>query len=383
MTATADRDDKGLGLPTKQQTRKLEDMRATLQAWMQSQLPAAEALVVTDIDIPSGSGLANETVMFDARWLQDKQAVTGGYVARIETPDPLFPGTSAQQQYRINRVLADAAGVPVPAMLGYEGDNSILGAPFYVMERIPGRVPADDPPHHHSGWVTELASSERASMFQDAVRVMANLHKVDAGAFDFLNPDGAIDGLRQSLDYYINEFDRPINEPHRVIDAGRQWLLDHYPGNPGLALAWGDARVGNMIFAEGKCRAVLDWDMVCLAGPETDLAWWACFDQTYTVCYGIPRLSGMGTPQQMIELWEQHAGRRVRDFDWHLVFAFYKSAVIVRRLARMLKKSGLLPAGSEHLEFNNPGMQYLASFLELPSDHPVDMRWPGLGNGPA
>ncbi|MET0379082.1 MAG: phosphotransferase, partial [Spongiibacteraceae bacterium] len=163
-----------------------------------------------------------------------------------------------------------------------------------------------------------------------------------------------------------------------IVDSARQWLLDNFPTDHLLGLSWGDARVGNMIFHQGLVAAVLDWDMVALAGAETDLAWWCMFDQTNTTSIGVERLSGFGTPRDMLNLWAECVGRKVRNFDWHLVFACYQSAVIVRRLAKMLKKSGMLPPVSAFMEHNNVGMQYLTTMLKLTPIAPVDTPWPGL-----
>jgi aminoglycoside phosphotransferase (APT) family kinase protein len=372
----APQEDKRLNLPTKQQSRDLETVRGSLQRWLTSHFAGAAEVEITDLRLPRGSGLSNETLVFNACWRQDGVRRSGGYVVRIDTHQPLFPASNAQRQYSMCRALANIPGIPVPAVLGFESSNHWLGAPFFLMERVEGRVPADDPPFHHQGWVTELSTDERARMWRSSVRVMAQLHAVDSNRFSFLKSDAESDGLRQNVNYYIEQFDSA--DSHPIIDAARLWLLANYPGARSRGLSWGDARVGNMIFREGLCVAVLDWDMVSLAGAEADLAWWAMFDQSNTTSVGISRLPGFGTPREMIALWEEYSGRRVRDFDWHLVFACYRVAVIVRRLARMLKQAQLLPAASEYLEHDNAGVQYLTTLLRLKPAAAITMPWPGL-----
>ncbi|MET0378317.1 MAG: phosphotransferase, partial [Spongiibacteraceae bacterium] len=203
MTAASNdkHDEKSLGLPTKQQARNLDDIRAALQQWLQGRIAGAEDLRVVELKLPSGSGLANETVMLDVQWQQTGKTQKASYVVRIETPEPLFPGTTAERQYLMYAALADEPHIPVPHVMGFEADTAVLGAPFFLMKKIEGRVPADDPPFHHSGWLTELDETERASMWRDAVRVMAQLHQVDTGKLQFLNPHGNSDGLRAMLDY--------------------------------------------------------------------------------------------------------------------------------------------------------------------------------------
>lgn len=367
---------KSLGVPTKHQARSLDEARDILQRWLSSQMPQAEQLEVRELKLPSGSGVANETILLDVAWRENGQAREDGYVVRLDTADPLFPGADARRQFDMYRALQGQAGVPLPEVITFEEDPSWLGAPFYLMGRVDGRVPADDPPFHHSGWVTELSTDERAGMWTDWIRVMAKLHETDPDRFGFLDMGDPRQGLRQNLQYYIDRFD--TGDTHPILDPAREWLLANFPKNPEPGLSWGDARVGNMIFKNGKCQALLDWDMVSLAGAEADLAWATMFDQSYTVSIGVQRLPGFGTPSEMVARWEQLAGRKVRDWDWHLVFACYRAGVIVRRLARLLAKNGLLPPDGGQLENNNTGIQYVTTLLDLPPADALTTPWPGM-----
>src|SRR5690606_14850665 len=126
------------------------------------------------------------TLLFDASWREGGAEHEAGYVVRIDTAEPLFPGADARSQFLMYKSLQGEAGVPVPEVITFEEDRAFLGAPFYLMRRVDGRVPHDDPPFHHTGWVTELSTDERAAMWRDWVRVMARLHAVDPARFDFL-----------------------------------------------------------------------------------------------------------------------------------------------------------------------------------------------------
>jgi aminoglycoside phosphotransferase (APT) family kinase protein len=368
----------GTGVPIQQSLRNLDELRRTLASWIARSDVLGNGAEITDLRLPKGSGVANETLLLDARWIEGGRTHDGGFVLRINTPEPLFPGSSARLQSRVGQALADIPGVRVPRVRAYEGDSSLLGQPFFLMDRIEGRVPPDEPIYHHSGWVTEVNAAQRRLMWEDAVLVFATLSNVDAKRFPFLHNSGVSDGLRANLDYYIREFDSTPGDRHTVIDSARVWLLKHYPGPGTLEFSWGDARVGNMIFSAGKVVAVLDWDMVSLAGSEADMAWWILMESAYTKSAGIQRLSGIGSPRELMSLWEQHTGRKLRNMDWHFVFASYRSAVIVRRLARMLRASGRLPPTSEFLENNNLGVQYLTTLLKLPGWENVAAPWPGL-----
>uniref|UniRef100_UPI00202888D2 phosphotransferase n=1 Tax=Caballeronia sp. ATUFL_F1_KS39 TaxID=2921766 RepID=UPI00202888D2 len=67
-------------------------------------------------------------------------------------------------------------------------------------------------------------------------------------------------------------------KPQPTVDAGLAWLLANQPQDEPVGLSWGDARVGNMIFSDARCVAVLDWEMVALGNPEQDLGWWLFLD---------------------------------------------------------------------------------------------------------
>jgi aminoglycoside phosphotransferase (APT) family kinase protein len=366
------------GVPIKQSLRDLDQLRVVLTDWISRPEVLGSGAEVTEARLPRGSGVANETVLLDARYVAEGRTQVGGFVLRVNAPDPLFPGAGAQLQSQLYEALAGVPGIPVPRVRAYEDDPSLLGQPFFLMDRIEGRVPPDEPIYHHSGWVTQLSEAERRSMWRDAVRVMARLSNVEVERFPFLHTPGVSDGLRANFDYYIREFDSVPGDRHPVIDAAREWLLKRYPGPGGLQFSWGDARVGNMIFRGGRVVAVLDWDMVSLAGPEADISWWILLELAFTRTARVPPLAGIGSPRELIALWEEHAGRPLHNMDWHFVFAAYRSAVIMRRLARMLRAAGRLPPASDFLESNNIGVQYLTTQLQLPGWQGVATPWPGI-----
>jgi aminoglycoside phosphotransferase (APT) family kinase protein len=84
---------------------------------------------------------------------------------------------------------------------GFEPDPGVLGAPFFVMERIVGLVPADQPPWASEGFVHDAGPAQRRAMWDDAVRVLAALHQTDDAIVPFLLPSPGQSGLEQHLQY--------------------------------------------------------------------------------------------------------------------------------------------------------------------------------------
>src|SRR5207244_12421350 len=109
--------------------------------------------------------------------------------------------------------------------------------------------------------------------------------------------------------------------PEPVIEAGLAWLRRHRPADEPLGLCWGDARIGNMIFAGARCRAVLDWEMATLGNPEQDLAWWLFLDRHHSEGIGLERLAGLPRRDEQVARYEELMGPPVRHLDYYGVFA--------------------------------------------------------------
>lgn len=365
-------------VPTKEQKRDLKEAGKILEGWLQSKISNAKDLGVINVEMPIGAGVANETLLVDTQQIIDGATVDVPYVIRVDTDEHLFMGMDLKVHYQMYEVLGRESDIPVPTVLGFEEDSSLLGERFFLMERIEGRVPPDNPPFHHGGWVTELTTEERHAIWRNTVEVMAKFCTVDVSKFPFLNrPQFGKSGLEQELRHWINYTSWCGSDSNETIQAGGKWLVDNFPDNPPTELSWGDSRAPNIIFQGTEVAAVLDWDMVSLAGAECDLAWYQIMDQPHTVCRGLSRLAGFGTPQDVVDLWEEITGRKAQNLHWHAVFNAFRLASIMIRLPTMLKKQGRLPPESEYLFTNNTGIQWLCSLLDLPPVGEPTTPWVG------
>src|SRR5258706_8810133 len=111
-------------------------------------MPDASDLRLSELTLPPSTGFSNETLLFDCAWSERGVAKRRGLVARVKTTSfQVFPEYDVERQYRILEILGAKTDVPVPRVHGYKADEALLGAPFFVMERIDGRVPDDNPPY--------------------------------------------------------------------------------------------------------------------------------------------------------------------------------------------------------------------------------------------
>jgi aminoglycoside phosphotransferase (APT) family kinase protein len=341
-----------------------------LEGWLAERLPRAKGIAVSNLSPPASTGFSNDTLLFDLTWEEGGVEHREGLVARIRPSGyQVFPEYDIEQQYRVMKILGEHTAVPVPKAFWYEGDERVLGAPFYVMARIDGRIPPDNPPYHAAGWVTEIDAAERAALWWDGLEVLARIHSLDWRrlGFDFLDrPALGPIGFAQQLAYYERYLAWAARgRPQPIAEAALAWIKRHQPHDQPVGLCWGDARIGNMIFRAGRCMAVLDWEMVALGNPEQDLGWWLFLDRHHSEGLGLPRLEGFPDHAETVARYEQLTGRPVRHLEFYQVWAGFRFAVIMCKLAQGLIEWEVLPPDSD-METNNIPTQMLARMLALP-----------------
>ncbi len=358
-------------MPTPWQ-RDLESDRTRLLEWLAGKLPDVENLRVSELTAPQSSGFSNDTLLFDLEYERAGSRECEALVVRIQpTGFRVFPEYDLGLQYRTMSTLA-ATDVPVPRMLWLEEDAGVLDAPFYVMAQVRGRVPPDNPPYHAGGWMTEISPEERAAIWWGGVECIAKIHRLDYPAlgFGFLDrPELGDTPLDQHLAYYRRYLEwaaRGLEEP--TAEAALEWLQKHKPGDEPTVLCWGDARIGNIIFDGTTPAAVLDWEMVSLGSPSMDFAWQIFLDKHHSAGIETPRLEGFPSYAETTERYEQLSGHRVEHLHYYEVFAGFRFAVIMMRLAQQLVQYGVMDkAAGRAFELDNPVTRLLAGLLDLPA----------------
>ena len=173
--------------------------------------------------------------------------------------------------------------------------------------------------------------------------------------------------LERQLRYYENYLawaTRTLR--NRLAEEGLAWLREHRPtGTEPVGFCWGDARIGNMIFRDGRCVAVLDWEMATLGNPEQDLAWALFLDRHHSEGVGVPRLPGFPDRDATVSRYEARTGRPVRHLRYYEIFAAFRFSVIMMRVAQGMKELGVLPPDSP-FEVDNTVTRLLAKLLESP-----------------
>jgi aminoglycoside phosphotransferase (APT) family kinase protein len=325
----------------------VEGLTAGLRRWVTARFPAGYRLDQAAYPDEGGSSF---NLMFD---------VTGGgniahYVARLASPSPghqTFPDESLSRQVRYLQVVRANSDVPVPEVTCYESDDRWLGTPFFVMPLYRGRAWPSDPPYNFGGWVLDLPAQERARMQGVLVSVMAGIHSVRADRCDlseFSRPWLGSSPLEWQANYLRELYGWARGaQRYPLLERALDWLRDNLPRRSDPpCVNWGDARAGNLLFADGKVSAVLDWEGACLGYPEVDIAFvWLMhrYYQQRAESQGIAGLPELFRAHDMAGQYASLTGYTPADLRWFQVLGAARAAAIqVRFLARAQARGQLI-----------------------------------------
>jgi aminoglycoside phosphotransferase (APT) family kinase protein len=253
-------------------------------------------------------------------------------VLRRPPRGPLPP--SAHDVLREARLLRALEPTPVrvPRVLAVCDDESVIGAPFYVMQRIDGEVVTGSLP-------PELDNPEQRDRVADQlIESLVELHAVDwqaAGLEGFGKPTGYLERqLRRFTGLW--EINRTRELPE-VEEVGA-WLAANVPTSPPATIVHGDYRLGNTMVARAapaRLIAILDWEMATIGDPLADvgymmLHWSQPGDPVGRFnLQSVTALPGFPTRQQLIERYEQRSGRSMQALDWYVTLALWKAVVFM------------------------------------------------------
>jgi aminoglycoside phosphotransferase (APT) family kinase protein len=315
--------------------RDLDELAATLVAWLGARLVDAQNLTVTNLSYPLGAGMSHETILFDAEWAEGGAPKSQGMVVRIKpTASQVYLDDMFDQQYRLIQLMHENGSVRVARPLWFEPDASILGAPFFVMEKVAGRVAVSYPPYSRSGWLVETAPADRRRLWESAVSQLAAIQTVPVTGAAFLSLPGGPVGFDQEVERWrrFMHWVDPKGE-RAMLHATFERMLVMGPANRPEGIVWGDSRIGNMMIGpDFQVAAVMDWEQPSLGGALHDLGWWLRCDYNQTIGQGITPLDGMGTREETIALWSDVSGKSAADIAWYEAFASFKMECLAVRM---------------------------------------------------
>jgi aminoglycoside phosphotransferase (APT) family kinase protein len=290
--------------------------------------PLAEFLAASGLEGPTGLsaspiGEGHSNVTF---------VLSTGVVVRRPPRGPLPP--SAHDVLREARLLRALERTPVrvPRVLAVCDDPHLIGAPFYVMERVAGEVITDALPPALDN------PSERARIADQLIDALVEVHAVDwmaVGLEGFGKPTGYLERqLRRFGGLWEHNKTRELPE---VEEVGR-WLAGNLPQSPPATVVHGDYRLGNTMFAAEApacLEAIFDWEMATIGDPLADVGYmvmhWTEADDPPAKfnLHNVTRLAGFPTREQLVARYEERSGRSMHSLDWYVTLALWKAVVFM------------------------------------------------------
>jgi aminoglycoside phosphotransferase (APT) family kinase protein len=238
---------------------------------------------------------------------------------------------TAHDMSREHRILAALAAtdVPVPTVVGLCTDESVNGAPFYVMDYVAGHVIRD--PMLASGLDEEVRAKASGSL----IDVLARIHAVDVdevGLGDLGRREGYIE---RQLNRWYGQWQKSKTRELPVVDEVHDALLANIPTQQAATIVHGDYRLDNCIIDDtGNVLAVLDWEICTLGDPLADvgllLVYWGDRENATA---GIPTaptmLDGFWTPTQLLDQYRSVSGLDLDGIDYYVAFGYWKLACII------------------------------------------------------
>ncbi|WP_432182607.1 phosphotransferase family protein [Streptomyces sp. NBC_00063] len=236
-----------------------------------------------------------------------------------------------KREYRVISAL-NPTSVPVPEALLMCEDDSVLGAPFYVMQYVTGT------PYRTADQLAQLGPERTRAAVLGLVDTLVDLHAVDpaeVGLTDFGRPEGFLD---RQLRRWGKQLDASRNRELAGVDELHAALGRSLPTSPAPTVVHGDYRLDNVLINEDadgvdRIKAVLDWEMSTLGDPLTDLGllvmYSAKLDLPDSPVSTTAAAAGHPDPAEIIERYAARSGRDVSAVSWYTAFAWFKLAVIL------------------------------------------------------
>ena len=249
------------------------------------------------------------------------------------------------REHRIISALAPT-DVPVAPVVGLCTDETVNGAPFYVMDFVDGLVIRD------AAVAKDVPIDVRRAAGMSIAATLAKIHAVDPDAVG-LGELGRKEGyIARQLKRWNGQFEQARTREVPEVTRAYERLLEGIPEQGPAAIVHGDYRLDNcMIDASGEVIAVLDWEICTLGDPLADLGllmvYWTEAGDPLAALPSATTLPGFPTRAELVAAYQQAGGRPVGDLDYYVAFGYWKLACILEGVYTRYKAGAMGDDGAD------------------------------------
>lgn len=324
-----------------------QDLIQSLLNYLQTQMPYAKNLTITDFSQPS-DGWIDEAFLFVLNWEEKGVRFQHGLAVRkLKKGGLMSEESDLRKHYKVLEAVGRGSRLPVAKVHWYEEDERILGSPFFVMDKLPGRSYT---PWSNEGIEFLRKAHDDGEIPKQFVQYLAELHQMDykkLGLTKYLHDPGEGSDF---IDYKLAEIERLCEKyqpaPDPILTDALLWLKKHRPQAQKLVLIHGDYRTGNMLYEDKKITGILDWEAAEIGDPMMDVAY-VCAKanrmDSPLLCYLLGRewflsmysqLTGFTIDEKVLHYYEVFHQVRFMLLSLAAHYAFTKSGNNDLRMAR-------------------------------------------------
>lgn len=230
---------------------------------------------------------------------------------------------------------------PIPEPILFCDDENIIGAPFYIMERVKGIILRNKIPKG-----IDLTPAMMRSISESAVDNLTSLHSIDlgkSGLMEMGKPEGYV---KRQVEGWIKRYFAAETDSILNMNKTAEWMLENIPADGLAAFIHNDYKYDNLVLDPQSLNniiAVLDWEMATVGDPlmdlGTSLAYWGEADDNDALRpFNLTWLPGNLKREEVVQRYTAAKKIPVPDMMYYYVFGSFKIAVIVQQIYARYKK---------------------------------------------
>lgn len=249
-------------------------IKQSLASYFSAKLPEAKNIQIKNFRQPS-AGWSDEAYIFDVSWEEDGKTKEKGFAIRKQNKGGLMRETkNFYLQFKFLDRLSKSSDLPVPAVHWFEEDESIIGGPFFVMDKLPGKAYV---PWSKEGREFLQKAHEDGSIPLQFTELLAKIHLLDyrkAGfTEDFAEPEGEFGYIDAKIAGLEEMYERYLISPDPVMTDALEWLKKNRPPAQRYSIVHNDYRTGNLLYENNEITGILDWEAAEIGDPMADVAY--------------------------------------------------------------------------------------------------------------